>query len=269
MITRFNEEMIPSQKIAVSVHWFFCTLLIFVIVGCSSPGEKPASQEDEFMQIFDGETLEGWEGDSTYWRVENGALVGEVTPSTLLNRNSFIIWQGDMPSDFELKVEYRISAEGNSGINYRSELVDGVPFALRGYQADLDGPNRYTGMNYEERRRTTLAAIGEKVVVPPMPETDSLATYIQRNQWTASRVVGSLGNPDSLKSHINNGSWNQYHLVVQGNHMQHYVNGVLMSDVTDQDSVNRRFDGLLGVQVHVGPPMKVEYRNFRIKELQE
>jgi len=57
------------------------------------------------------------------------------------------------------------------------------------------------------------------------------------------------------------------HLIVKGNRMQHYINGVLMSDVTDNDRANRKFRGLLGVQVHVGPPMKVEYRNFRLKEL--
>ncbi|MFH5832178.1 DUF1080 domain-containing protein [Halalkalibaculum sp. DA384] len=265
MYTRINEEI---SKFAHNMfaHCFLWTILLIAVVGCGEPDEATPA-EDGFKKIFNGKTLDGWEGDPTYWRVEDGALVGEVTPSTLLDRNSFIIWQGDMPSDFELKVEYRISADGNSGINYRSERVEGVPYALRGYQADLDGQNRYTGMNYEERRRTTLAAIGEKVILPPMPETDSLETYIQNNQWTARNVVGSLGNVDSLKANINNGNWNEYHIIARGNHLQHYVNGALMSDATDRDTVNRRFDGRLGVQVHVGPPMKVEYRNFRIKRL--
>ncbi|MDZ7690848.1 MAG: DUF1080 domain-containing protein [Balneolaceae bacterium] len=237
-------------------------------MGCSSPKENSATQEDGFRQIFDGETLDGWGGDSTYWRVEDGiTLVGEVTPETILDRNSFIIWQGEMPTDFELKAEYRITANGNSGINYRSEIIENVPFAMKGYQADLDGKNRYTGMNYEERKRTTLASIGEKVVVPPTSNTDSLHSHIQNNQWTASKVVESLGHPDSLKTNINNGAWNDYHIIANGNQLRHYVNGVLMSEVIDRDTVNQRFDGSLGVQVHVGPPMKVEYRNFRIKNL--
>ena len=84
--------------------------------------------------------------------------------------------------------------------------------------------------------------------------------------WTASVVTDSLGNMDSLKRHINEG-WNECHLIVKGKRMQHFINGALMSDVTDNDIVNRKFSGLLGVQVHVGPPMKVEYRNFRLKEL--
>jgi LEA14-like dessication related protein len=78
---------------------------------------------------------------------------------------------------------------------------------------------------------------------------------------------GIMGNPDSLKTHIKIDDWNEYHIVVRGNHMQHYVNGILMSDVIDNDTVNRRFKGLLGVQVHVGPPMRIAYRNFRLKKL--
>ena len=66
--------------------------------------------------IFDGKTLNGWEGDPKYWRVENGALVGEVTPETLLKTNSFVIWRGGVTKDFELKVDYRITDRGNSGI---------------------------------------------------------------------------------------------------------------------------------------------------------
>jgi len=80
-------------------------------------------------------------------------------------------------------------------------------------------------------------------------------------------VTGSLGDPAALKSAIKSDDWNDYRIVVQGNHMQHYINGVLMSDVTDNDTVNRRITGFLGVQVHVGPPMRIAYRNFRLKRL--
>jgi hypothetical protein len=220
----------------------------------------------EWQSLFDGESLEGWEGDPTYWRVENGTIVGEVTEQTLLDRNSFLIWRGGLTRDFELKVEYRVSAMGNSGINYRSQEVEGIPYALRGYQADLDGRNRYTGMNYEERRRTTIAARGEKVLLPGINDAYTLDKYIERNQWTARIVRESLGDADSLTTHISD-DWNDYHIIAEGNRLRHFVNGILMSDVTDEDTINRRFEGLLGVQVHVGPPMKVEYRNFRIKHL--
>src|SRR5262245_53987561 len=90
--------------------------------------------ESGFERIFDERTLDGWRGDPTYWRVENGALVGEVTPATLLKRNSFIVWQGGTTKDFELKLEFRISAQGNSGVNYRSSEVTDTPWAMKGYQ---------------------------------------------------------------------------------------------------------------------------------------
>ena len=227
-----------------------------------------AEVEDGFVEIFDGKTLDGWEGDPTYWKVENGSLVGELTPSTPLERNTFIVWQGGQPENFELKGEFRITKDGNSGINYRSVELDSIQYALTGYQADIDGRNRYTGQNYEERGRTTLAYRGEEVVVnSPDNPTGSLRDHVKNNAWTERTVTGSLGDPDSLGALINSEDWNQIHLIVKDNRMQHFVNGILMSDVTDEDSINRKLSGILGVQVHVGPPMKVEYRNLRLKEL--
>lgn len=230
----------------------------------------PATDEEGFVTIFDGQTLNNWEGDPAYWRVEEGNLVGEITPTTVLKRNSFIIWQGGEPRDFELKLLFRITPKGNSGINYRSERLDSIPYALRGYQADIDGQHRYTGQNYEERKRTTLAYRGQKVVVNTQKnpqEPGSLRANVKNNAWQTTRVVDTLASEETLKSSIKPGDWNECHLVVRGNRMQHYINGVLMSDVTDNDTVNRMEAGLLGVQVHVGPPMKVEYRNIRLKEL--
>ena len=227
-------------------------------------------KQDGFVPIFDGKTLKGWDGDPTYWRVENGNLVGEITPTTLLKTNSFIIWRGGEPGDFEFTGEFTITSEGNSGINYRSEQLPDVPFALKGYQADIDGKNRYTGQNYEERKRTTLAYRGQKTVIkaPTGPMTaDEVRANVKNNAWTGLSVVGSLGSSDSLKTLIKNEDWNTFHLVVKGNHLQHYINDVLMSDVTDDDKLNGKTKGLLGVQVHVGPPMKVQYRNLMLKQL--
>ncbi len=245
------------------------SLFLFFMLGSCSTAKKGVQMDGEgFVSIFDGRTLNGWEGDTTYWRIEDSCLTGVVTPATLLKRNSFIIWKGEMPDDFEIKVEYKISEEGNSGINYRSELVEGVPYALRGYQADLDGANNYTGSNYEERKRTTLASQGEKTILPPMNGiNDSLKAHIKDNQWLPRIVSASLGDRDSLKAHIKRNDWNEYHIIAEGNHFRHYINGVLMSDVTDNDTLNRRYKGLLGVQVHVGPPMRIAYRNFRLKKL--
>ncbi|GAB3894419.1 3-keto-disaccharide hydrolase [Spirosoma agri] len=227
-------------------------------------------QKDGYVQIFDGKSLKGWDGDPTYWRVENGNLVGEITPTTLLKTNSFIIWRGGEPGDFELKGEFNITADGNSGINYRSDQLTDIPFALRGYQADIDGKNRYTGQNYEERKRTTLAYRGQKTKITPYQGAatpEGVRSNVKNNAWNGLTVVGSLGSSDSLQTLIKGENWNTFHLVVKGNHLQHYINDVLMSDVTDEDTVNGKQKGLLGVQVHVGPPMKVQYRNLMLKQL--
>ena len=90
---------------------------------------------------------------------------------------------------------------------------------------------------------------------------------MKNNAWKNREVTATLGESDSLKALINQEDWNECHLVIRGNHLRHYINGVLMSEVTDNDSVNRKAAGLLGVQVHVGPPMQVAYRNIRLKEL--
>lgn len=254
---------------------------LFVLTGMTSCKEKKTndaaeqivetiSEDDGFKQIFDGKTLADWKGDPNYWRVENGNLVGEVTPETLLENNTFIVWQGDRPDNFELKLEFKIAEAGNSGINYRSEVIDTIPNALRGYQADIDGKISYTGQNYEEKKRATLAYRGEKVIINSQDNPDkpgSIRANVQNNCWQSREITASLGASDSLKTKIKSEDWNEVHLVIKGNRLLHYVNGILMSDVTDNDAINRKFKGHLGVQVHVGPPMKVEYRNIRLKNL--
>jgi 3-keto-disaccharide hydrolase len=209
--------------------------------------------EPGFRSIFDGNTLAAWEGDPKYWRAGNGVMTGEITPETLIKSNTFLIWHGGAPEDFELKVDYRITSGGNSGINYRSVVVpDKVTpenrFAMRGYQCDIDGQNRYTGNNYEEKGRLFLAVRGEVTHVtgthPPV-------------------ILSSLGDNKELAALIRD-DWNAIHVVARENTLLHSINGRLMS-VTIDDDPKRERKGLIGVQVHVGGPMKIEYRNWRIR----
>lgn len=213
----------------------------------------PIEQESDsgFVSIFNGKTLEGWTGDPIYWRVENGNMVGEITPETIVKENTFIIYNEPIQGDFELKVQYRVSAEGNSGINYRSERIEGKPYALRGYQSDIDGRNKWTGQNYEEKGRQFLALRGQ-------------ITRIEKDG--KPNVIGYIGDKEKLISHIKSNDWNEYHLIIRGNVMIHMVNKQIMSMVIDDDVENRKFFGLIGVQVHVGPPMTIEYKKFRIKK---
>jgi hypothetical protein len=219
------------------------------------PTTNPA--ETGFTPIFNGTSLDGWEGDSKYWRAENGVLIGEITPGNTIRTNSFIIWRGGKPKDFELKLDYRISAQGNSGVNYRSSDVEGVPLALKGYQFDIDGQRRnngdtrHTGNNYEERGRTFMALRGQLTHAVPDGKREVLST---------------IGDYKALGQLIKNDDWNSLHIIARGNTLIHILNGQVMDVLIDDDEKNRTMDGFIGVQVHQGPPMKVEYRNIRLKQ---
>ena len=212
---------------------------------------EPAENEDAgFKPILTDQTFDNWEGNREYWRMEDGVLIGEISEGNELKENTFFIWD-EKVKDFELKVQYRISSEGNSGINYRSEPVDGLKYALKGYQADLDGANNWSGQLYEERKRTFLALRGQ-------------ITHVGKDD--VPKEIGSLGEKSELASVVNKKGWNEYHLIARGNTLIHLLNGQVMSVVID-DGSQRAMEGRLGVQIHTGPPMKVEYRNMRFKRL--
>lgn len=208
--------------------------------------------KDGFKRIFDGKTMKNWDADTAHWRIENGSFIGEVTQEKQLKTNTFLIYKGKVPENFEFKATYRISPEGNSGVQYRSEPVDNVPFGLKGYQADIDGANRYTGQNYEERGRGFLAMRGQQATL----QTGQKPT-----------ITGTVGDSDKLKEEIRKDDWNTIHIIANGNNMKHYINGVLMSETTDEDPTKRKLEGLIGLQVHVMPKMKVEYKEIFLKAI--
>lgn len=229
---------------------FYVSILLCLLIGATSLVAQ--NKKNKFIKIFDGKTMSGWEADTNFWRIEDKCLVGKVTLEKPLKSNTFMIWRGFMPDNFEFKAQYRISGKGNSGINYRSEEVPGVKYGLKGYQADIDGENQYTGQNYEERGRGFLAMRGQ-------------IALLKENQKPT--IIGSVGNSDELKASIKSEDWNEIHIIVNGNLMKHYINGVLMSETTDEDTQKQKFGGLLGLQVHVMKNMKVEYRKIYLKEI--
>ena len=235
---------------------FLAGLLAQYVPKQSDRPAPPNGEEPGFVSMFDGKSLSGWDGDPKYWRVEDGSMVGEITPDTVIKSNTFIIWGGGSPADFELKVEYRITSGGNSGINYRSKVVpDPVTptnkHAMRGYQCDIDGQNRYSGNNYEEKGRLFLATRGQVTRVtgqsPPV-------------------VLSSVGSEGELRASLHE-DWNSVHLICRGNVLLHMINTRMMCTVIDDDVTGRSASGLIGVQVHVGGPMKVEYRGWRLKNV--
>jgi hypothetical protein len=202
--------------------------------------------------------FQDWDGDPKFWRVENGTIVGESTAEKVVDPNTFLIWRGGTPGDFELKVEIRMNAT-NSGIQYRSRMLppgttrDGKPghaWRLAGYQMDLDFANVYSGQLYEEAGRGFLAERGTAVYVAP----DG-----------TKGVVGRVGSADAVKAAFNPGEWNQFHLIARGGTLIHIVNGVVTAVCVDEDLKARALGGLIGFQLHGGDPMKLELRNIAIK----
>jgi hypothetical protein len=228
--------------------------------GPRGPQPMPFDDHTGFVSIFDGSSLKGWDGDAKFWRVENGAIVGQTTAENPLKENTFIIWRGGEPADFELKLEYRIDAT-NSGIQIRSvHLPAGTKqgsgtiagnWVLKGYQCDIDAANRFTGQIYEERGRGFLAMRGQFTYIP---------------NGGGPRVVGALQRTsEELLEIIKVNDWNQVHIIARGNMITEILNGHVTSTVVDDDTRARALKGLMGFQIHVGDPMKAEFKNIWLK----
>ncbi|MBM3792480.1 MAG: DUF1080 domain-containing protein [Acidobacteria bacterium] len=219
--------------------------------GAMMPDALAVDNRDLFQPIFDGTSLTGWDGDPGHWRVENGVIVGESTKENPLKRNTFLIWRGGAPGNFELKLDYKIN-NTNSGVQYRSmELSDQGQWILKGYQADIDFQNTYTGQLYEERGRGFLALRGQ-------------ATNVAEGK--KARVIGNIKDGIDAKGVIKVGDWNTLHIIAQGNLLVHILNGQVTAVVVDDDSKARAESGLLGFQLHVGAPMRAEFRNIALKQ---
>lgn len=214
-------------------------------------GQIAALEETGFQSIFDGKSLAGWDGDPQFWRVENGAIVGQTAKDKQPKQNTFLIWRGGSPADFELKLQFRLTGF-NSGVQFRSIELPDIKWAMKGYQADMDGEQKYTGQIYEERGRGFVAMRGQ-------------ITYIANGKKPG--VVGSLGDAGELKSVIKSEDWNDLDILARGNTIVQLINGRVTSMLIDDDTAARRMDGLIGIQIHRGPPMKIEARNIRLKKL--
>ena len=204
--------------------------------------------------IFDGKTLDGWDGNPVHWSVKDGAIVGENTKENPTKGNTFLIWKGGVLKDFDLTLDYKIDG-GNSGIQYRSFVKPGKHDGWRigGYQADLEAGDKYSGICYGEAFRGILSMRGEKT------------TLTLNDKGKLQKKVEKFGDTNELGKAVKKGEWNTYRITAKGFKFTHYINGVKMSEVIDNDEKTRRADGLLAFQVHQGPPMKVYFKNIVLK----
>jgi len=216
------------------------------------------------VEVFNGKDLTGWEGNKDLWSVKDGAITGITPPDPadpkkgIIKHNTFLVWKAGKVSDFELTFHYRIE-KGNSGVQYRSKELDPGAFGpiISGYQADFEAGDKYSGILYEERGRGILALRGEKTTIKP--GADGKKPVVEKS--------GTVGDSAAIQAGIKKEDWNEYKIIAKGNHVQHFINGMQTIDVTDEDAANAPKEGLLALQIHQGPPMVVQFKNFKLVEL--
>jgi len=256
--------------------------------GFTQPDPIDFEDHAGWKSMFDGETLNGWDGNRGIWRVEGGLIVAESTCEKPTG-TTYLIWQGGQPGDFELKAEIRGEGPGiNSGIQYRSFIQEpqgrggagrgGAAFAgrgpsgpcpsgqprgtpdtaanakwnLGGPQSDFDGTNRYTGQYYEGGTNRGIVAWRGQMV--------------RAEEGKKPRLLATLGDPEALGGYVKINNWNQIHIIARGNEVIHIMNGHVMAVFLDDDPTKYRKDGYIGLQIE--GTGKVSFRNLWIKTQQ-
>ncbi len=266
-----NPEIRP--RLNISFIMTICSALI-VLTACSDretseeipAPESPATEQSAVLQnevfepIFNGTSLDGWDGDDRFWSVEDGNIVGESSADNPSEQNTFLIWEGGEPSDFEIRFRYRfviVSDEeyGNSGIQIRSERFTDEDYPelqhrVRGYQPDFAISDWIPGILYEEAGREILARRGERVEIGP----------------DGTRHTDRFADEDELGQSISHTGWNDYHVYANGDTIRTTINGHLMHELIDR-APEARDSGIIAFQLHSGPPMRVEITDAELKLL--
>lgn len=235
----------------------FIGIVILCFCSVADPGLRAEEPKSEFQSIFNGKDLSGWRGREDLWSVQEGAITGRTVAEKPIEHNTFLIWEGGplwedgKPDNFELQASFKIQG-GNSGIQYRSHVVDEAKFIVGGYQADVDAAGKYAGINYEERGRGILALRGQRV----------------RLEGGNTKEVESFGDAEEIGKVIKNNDWNEYRIVAEGNRLRHFINGTLTCEVIDLDKEKSSAAGIIALQLHAGPAMQVQFKDLRIKKLE-
>jgi hypothetical protein len=258
-----------------SILCAFSTAVVLSSTVLAQEVKPTAPPEPADMELLcNGRDLKGWDGDMRLWSVKDGAIRGETTKENPTYGNTFLLYVGDQGKpvvfkDFELRLSFRIEG-GNAGVQYRSTHKPFKPddknkWVVAGYQAEVENTPGKAGFLYHESGRGWLVNVGDKAEI---------------GEDGKPKVVGSLGDKDAIAKTYKKGDWNDYVIRCEGNHVQHWLNGIQTVDLVDNDAepsldkngkpnpfTSRCMEGLLALQIHAGPPMWVDYKNVRIKEL--
>ena len=231
--------------------YLLCAFALVLLSSCAreTVGDSEAKPFYAPVRIFDDKTLAGWSApDMSYFRVEDGAITGETTREHNPPRNQFIVWQGGEVADFDLIFEFRIfGPASNSGMQFRSQVKE---FGLvHGYQADMDGQGKFLGGIWDEYgTRNSLAARGQHVVIAA----------------DGTRTVTPLAISDDYKL-IRLDSWAEYRITAVGPRCEIRLEGILVAILEDHEIGKAAAKGVLAMPIIPGEPMKVQFRNMRLR----
>ncbi|HVF86311.1 MAG TPA: DUF1080 domain-containing protein [Pyrinomonadaceae bacterium] len=239
---RLGLWVIQTLTLIVSLH---------IIVSAQSRVETGRT-DARWKSIFDGRTLDGWRApEMSYFSIEDGAITGTTTREHNPPENQFIVWQGGTVDDFELRFRFRIfGAKANSGMQFRSRVRErGL---VHGYQADIATSGPYLGGIWDEYgTRKSLASRGEKTVID------------ENGKRTSTRFADA----EPLLRGINLEEWNEYHITVRGPHITLKINGEVTAELIDRERGKASASGVLAMPIIPGEPMKVQYKDIRLKTL--
>jgi hypothetical protein len=240
--------------------------LLLASLGFAALTLASTAADGGFKKIFNGKDLTGWEG-LDFWTVRDGAITGQTTAEKPLKSNTFLIYKDGQPANFEFRTMFRLTVQNdknfaNSGVQYRSKIVDAAGFVVAGYQADIDSTGKYAGMLYEEKGRGILMGPGEKIRIGA-----TTGEAGAKKKKTAVEKLGTATSAADILAAYKLGEWNELRIVAKGNHLQHYLNGKLTADVIDDDATLAPKAGVLALQLHQGQPMTVQFKDIQLKTL--
>jgi Spy/CpxP family protein refolding chaperone len=232
--------------------------------GFSQPEPYDFNDHRGYVSLFDGVSLRGWDGNPKFWRVENGAIVGESTP-TNPSGNTYIVNRDVTAHDFTLKFEIKIEGSGGSGLQYRSKT--GIPWRRpiaanlgpvnlawmqTGPQADFWPSQIYSGQFYSENTPMGIMAYRGQVV--------------EGAGMGARRLMGTIGDLTELGKLVKMNDWNEYIVIARGGTFIHVINGQLMAVMVDDDpDSSNNWSGNFGIEIEA--TTKVSVRNIWLKKL--
>ncbi len=255
--------MMDWKRLIVALAAAVCIAAVPAAADCGSCGD-----EDGFVSLFNGKDLTGWEGHPDLWEVKDGVIHGQTTPEKKAPGNTFLIAKDAKLKDFILKLKFRVGNSNNSGVQFRSIHLPAKKnsrnrWVVKGYQAEVQEKPGKVGFLYDEKRRGWLVNVGDFMVL------DREGNKLEKN------VVGQISDKQQLieagyyKSNKDPEAWNEYTITCRGNHILIALNGYQTVELIDRDEKERTLEGILGLQIHGGAPMHVQFKDIRIKHLEE